>query len=84
MAARKGKQRTTGNQPSLPLDDPRWLSLTMAHHTRSEQLIGKRFSPHASSHLMEGLKSRKLRCMRESRTNPDERELGTGFVLAEP
>ena len=57
-----------------PLDDPRWLTLTMAHHIRSEQLIGARFSSLASSHLMEGLKSGKLRCMRESRTNPSERE----------
>ena len=46
----------------------------MAHHIRSEQLIGARFSSLASSHLMEGLKSGKLRCMRESRTNPSKRE----------
>jgi hypothetical protein len=58
-----------------PLDDPRWVSLAMAHHTRSEQLTGARFSSLASSHLMEGLKSGKLRCMRESRTNTREREL---------
>jgi len=46
----------------------------MAHHIRSEQLIGGRFSSLASSHLMEGLKSGKLRCMRESMTNPSKRE----------
>ena len=46
----------------------------MAHHTRSEQLIGARFSSLASRHLKEELKSGKLRGMRESRTNPSERE----------
>ena len=74
MAAPKSKKRTTGEQPSPPLDDKRWQTLTMAHHTRSEQLIGKRFSSHASSQLIEALRSGKLRCMRESRTNPSERE----------
>ena len=68
---RKGKRNDADD---LPLDDRRWLTLTMAHHTLSEQLIGERFSPLASSHLMEGLRSGKLRCMRESRTNPSERE----------
>ena len=38
MATPKSKKRTTGEQPSPPLDDKRWLTLTMAHHTRSEQL----------------------------------------------
>jgi len=69
---RKGKR---DNADDLPLDDPRWLTLTMAHHTRSEQLTGKRFSSRASSHLMEGLKSGKLRCRRESRIDPSKREL---------
>ena len=46
----------------------------MAHHIRSEQLIGARFSSLAAGHLIEGLKSGKLRCMRESRTNPSERQ----------
>ncbi len=32
----------------------------MAHHIRSEQLTGARFSSRASSHLMEGLKSEKI------------------------
>ena len=75
MAIPKSKKRTTGKQPSPSLYDKRWQTLIMAHHTRSEQLIGKRFSSLASSHLMEGLKSGKLRGMRESRTNPSEREL---------
>ncbi len=74
MATPKSKKRTTGEQPIPSLDDKRWQPLTMAHHTRSEELIGARFSPLASRHLMEGLKSGKLRCMRESRTNPSERE----------
>ena len=74
MATPKSKKRTTGEQPSPPLDDQRWLTLTMAHHTRSEQLTGKRFSSRASSHLMEALKSGKLRCRRESRKDPSERE----------
>ena len=68
---RKGKRN---NADDLPLDDRRWLTLIMAHHIRSDQLIGARFSSIASSHLMERLKSGKLRCMRESRTNPSERE----------
>ena len=46
----------------------------MAHHSRSEQLIGARFSSLASGHLIEGLKGGKLRCMRESRTTPSVRE----------
>jgi hypothetical protein len=74
MAATKSKKRTSGEQPSPSLDDKRWLTLIMAHHTRSEQLIGKRFSSLASSHLVEGLKSGRLRCMRERRTDPSERE----------
>ena len=78
MAARKSKQRSPGKQPSLSLDDKRWQTLIMAHHTRSEQLIGKRFSTHASGQLIEALRSGKLRCMCESRTNPSERK----WVLA--
>ena len=74
MAARKSKKRTPGEQLSPPLDDPRWVSLTMAHHIRSEQLTGKRFSPRASTHLMEALKSGKLQCRRESRKDPSQRE----------
>ena len=73
MVTPKSKQRTPGASPSL--NDKRWQTLTMAHHTRSEQLIGKRFSTHASSQLIEALRSGKLRCMRESRTNPSERTL---------
>jgi len=59
---------------NLPLDDPRWVSLTIAHHIRSEQLIGARFSHLASSHLKEGLKRGKLCCMRESKADPSQRE----------
>src|SRR6187200_3442487 len=74
MATRKSKKRTTDEQPSPSLDDERWQTLIMAHHTRSEQLIGKRFSTHASSQLIEALRSGKLRYMRESKTSPSERE----------
>jgi hypothetical protein len=73
MPARKSKKQTS-NRPSPPLNDPRWVSLTMAHHMRSEQLTGKRFSPRASTHLMEALKSGELQCRRESRKDPSERE----------
>ena len=81
---RNGKQQTARSQPSPSLDDPRWISLIMAHHIRSEQLIGARFSSLASGHLMEGLKSGKLRCMRESRTNSERARVGACFVLVRP
>ncbi len=74
MAARKSKQAKARNQPSPALDNPRWLTMTMAHHSRSEQLIGARFSDVASRRLREALKGEKLRCMRETGTNPPERE----------
>ena len=73
MTAPESKKRMPDEQPSPSLDDKRWLTLTMAHHIRSEQLIGKRFSTHASSQLIEALRSEKLRCIRESRTKPSER-----------
>jgi len=75
MAMPKSKKRTTGKQPSPSLDDKRWQTLIMAHHTRSEQLFGKRFSYIASGHLMERLRSGELRLLRESRKNPSKREL---------
>ena len=71
---RNGKQKTTRSKPSPSLDDLRWLTLTMAHHTLSERLVGARFPNLASRHLMEVLKGEKLRCMRESGRNPSERE----------
>ena len=69
--ARKGK-RNDADDP--PLDDRRWLTLTMAHHTLSERLVGARFSNLASRHLRELLEGEKLRCMRESGRNPRQRE----------
>jgi hypothetical protein len=71
MAMPKSKKR---KQPSPSLDDKRWQTLIMAHHARSEQLFGKRFSYVASVHLIERLRSGELRCMRESKKNPRVRE----------
>jgi hypothetical protein len=71
MAMPKSKKR---KQPSPSLDDKRWQTLIMAHHARSEQLFGKRFSYVASVHLIERLRSGELRCMRESKKNPSVRE----------
>jgi hypothetical protein len=75
VAVRKSKQPTTRNQPSPPLDDPRWVSLILAHHIRSEQLTGDRLSDDATVELMEVLKSGKLRCMVRNSADPSERKL---------
>ncbi|PSO25116.1 hypothetical protein [Bradyrhizobium sp. MOS002] len=66
MRARKSKQHASLKRPSLRLDDPRWISLALAHHIRSEQLTGERYADLATPQIVEALVSEKLHSMRRN------------------
>jgi hypothetical protein len=73
MAAKRKPKRA--DEPRLD-DDSNWVTLTMAHHVLSEQLIGARGSALATMKLTEWLQTGELPYMRKNMVDPERRQPG--------
>lgn len=81
MIMGKSKQPASRKKPARPLDDPRWISLKLAHHIRSEQLTGARYSDLATPDLIEALERETLISMRRNMATGEREELPGSFWL---
>ena len=74
----ENKQQTRRRRRPALDDDSLWVTLRWAHLTYSRRLDGVDFSPTANLKLTHHLATEDVICMRESRTNPQEREYVSG------